>query len=163
MKPEGGGLPGPRSASVMNKAMYNNALGLGVEFLFNTPASSLIKEDGKVVGARANDLTTGEEIEVRADAVIVATGGFGNNPEMIQSECGYEFGRDIFNFAVPGITGDGVRMVWEVGGAHGDTSMEMVMGSAIPNDEVSNALRQPSAMVVNKDGLPQRLILGLGN
>ena len=153
VQPEGGGRPGPRSASVMNKAMYNNALDQGVEFLFNTPASALIKENGKVVGARANDLNTGEEIEVRAEAVIVATGGFGNNPEMIRSECGYEFGRDIFNFAVPGITGDGVRMVWEAGGAHGDTTMEMVMGSGIPNDEVSNVLRQPSTMVVNRDGL----------
>ena len=34
--------------------------------------------------------------------VILATGGFGANPEMIKEETNYEFGKTIFNFAVPG-------------------------------------------------------------
>ena len=76
VQPEGGGIPGPRAATAMTKKMTERATDLGVEFLFETPVQKLIKEDGKVVGVIAKD-KNGEEIEARAKAVIVATGGFG--------------------------------------------------------------------------------------
>lgn len=136
----------------MNKVLYENALELGVQFRLNTPASSLIKEDGRIVGVRARNTETGEEVEVRAKAVIVATGGFGDNPEMIRQECGYEWGKDIFNVRSPGVTGDGIRMVWEVGGAHGETHMEKIIWSEIPNCILLDGFRQPAALVVNIEG-----------
>ena len=37
VKPEGGGMPGPRSASAMTKKMTERAVELGVEFMFETP------------------------------------------------------------------------------------------------------------------------------
>lgn len=150
--PEGGGKPGPRAASAMNKVLYENALELGVRFLLNTPATSLIKEDGRVAGVRGRSTETGEPVEVRSKAVIVATGGFGDNPEMIRQECGYEWGKDIFNVRSPGVTGDGIRMVWEVGGAHGETHMEKIIWSEIPNCILLDGFRQPTALVVNIDG-----------
>ena len=150
--PEGGGKPGPRAASAMNKVLYENALSLGVQVLLNTPASSLIMEEGKAVGVKAKNTVTGEELEVRSKAVIVATGGFGDNPEMIRKECGYEWGKDIFNVRSPGVTGDGIRMVWEVGGAHGETHMEKIIWSEIPNCLLLDGFRQPTALVVNIDG-----------
>lgn len=150
--PEGGGKPGPRAASAMNKVLYENALELGARFLLNTPATSLIKKDGRIVGVRGRSTETGGEVEVRSKAVIVATGGFGDNPEMIREECGYEWGKDIFNVRSPGVTGDGIRMVWEVGGAHGETHMEKIIWSEIPNCILLDGFRQPTALVVNIDG-----------
>ena len=69
---------------------------------------------GEAVGVVATD-KNGEDIEIRAKKVIIATGGFGENPQMIKEETGYEFGETIFNFAVPGMRGDGIKMCWEAG------------------------------------------------
>ena len=43
----------------------------------------------------------GNGIEVRGKAVLVATGGFGNNPEMIEKEFGLHIGKDYFPSAFP--------------------------------------------------------------
>lgn len=142
--PEGGGKPGPRCASAMNKKMIEHAAELGAKIYYETPVYELIKEDGKVVGVRAKD-KTGEEYEAYAKAVILATGGFGANPQMIKEECGYTFGEDIFNFAIPGITGDGLKMAWAAGAGKTKCSMELMY--QIPNNVfhayVEGAFRQP--------------------
>ena len=55
---------------------------------------------------------SGEEIQVNSRAVIVASGGFDDNPKMIKKYAGYEWGRDLFSTRIPGLTGDGIRMAW---------------------------------------------------
>ena len=105
---------GPRAASFMNKALYETAQELGVKFLLETPAKKLIKEDGAVTGVIAVD-KSGKEITIEAKAVIVCTGGAGGNPEFIKRETGWDFGKNMFNFAIPGIVGDGLKMMWEAG------------------------------------------------
>lgn len=55
-------------------------------------------------------------MEVFTNAVIVGTGGFGNNVDMIKEFLGYEWGKDIFTFRIPGIDGEGMKMVWAAGG-----------------------------------------------
>lgn len=86
VQPESG-MPGPRSAGTMTRIMADRARELGVEFYMETPAVRIRKEDGRITGLVVQ--RGGEELEVEAQAVLVATGGFGDNPEMIQSECGY--------------------------------------------------------------------------
>ena len=105
---------GPRAASFMNKALYAHAQELGVEFLLETPAKKLIKEDGAVTGVIATT-KDGKDITIEAKAVIVCTGGAGGNPEFIKKETGWDFGKNMFNFAIPGIVGDGLTMMWEAG------------------------------------------------
>lgn len=154
VKPEGGGMPGPRSAATMNKIMQKNAQDLGVKFYFETPVKSLRKEGDKVIGFMAVD-KTGEEYEVTAKAVVMATGGFGCNREMIKSECGYTLGEDYFGWAIPGIEGDGLRMAWEAGAGKGRTSMECNIGCAIPGDGTFPSVmlfHQPRVLMVNKLG-----------
>ena len=81
VKPENGVI-GPRAAGPMVRAMTEKAKELGAEIYLETPATGLIMEDGKCVGVKAVD-KNGEEIEARGKAVVVATGGFGTNKEMI--------------------------------------------------------------------------------
>lgn len=150
--PEGGGKPGPRSASAMNKVMYEAACEMGVEFFFHTPATELVMEGGEAVGVRAKDLRTEEEYELYADAVIVATGGFGDSPEMIRELCGYEYGEDMLNTRVPGITGDGLRMVWAAGGMKGRIEMERILASKIELRSMLHLFQQPTVLMVNIDG-----------
>ena len=61
VKPEGGGMPGPRAATAMTKKLTEYAKENGAEFVMETPVKSLIKEDGAVVGVIAVD-KNGEEI-----------------------------------------------------------------------------------------------------
>ena len=151
VKPEGGGAPGPRCAGAMTKAMTARARELGVEILFETVGVSVIMEDGKAAGVRAKGKNG--EFEVRAGAVIIATGGFGDNPALIKERFGYEWGKDLFSFRIPGMTGDGIRMAWEAGAGHSKMMMEL-MYQCPDNMTVWNfdgAFRQP-VLWVNKRG-----------
>ncbi|MBU3099503.1 MULTISPECIES: FAD-dependent oxidoreductase [Clostridium] len=148
IKPEGGGVPGPRAATSMIKKMTEKALELGVEFMFETPVSKVIMEDGKAVGVIAKD-KAGQEVEARGTSVILATGGFGDNPQMIKEETGYEFGKTIFNFAIPGMKGEGIKMAWEAGAGHTTCIMELMY--QLPDNMnhfiLDGAFRQPCLWV----------------
>lgn len=152
VKPEGGGAPGPRCATAMIKKMTERAKELGIEFYMETPVSKVIMEDGKAVGVIARD-RAGEEIEARAKSVILATGGFGDNPEMIREQTGYEFGKTIFNFAIPGMKGDGIKMAWEAGAGQAPCTMELMY--QLPDNMnhfiLDGAFRQP-CLWVNRNG-----------
>ena len=82
-------------------------------------------EDGKCVGVKAVD-KDGEEIEARGKAVVVATGGFGTNKEMIKDNFGYNLWEDYFPFNVPGTTGDGLNMMWDAGAQKFGANIEMI-------------------------------------
>ena len=143
---------GPRAASFMNRALYNKALELGVTILLETPANKILKEDGKVVGVMAKNPT--EEVLVKCQAAIVCTGGAGANKDMIKQYCGYTQGVDMFNFAIPGIMGDGLRMAWEAGADQLKVRIEQACtlgGGDNYNGGVSNIFKQPN-LLVNKKG-----------
>jgi len=81
---------------------------------------------------------------------------------MIQKYLGYEQGRDLFSFRIPGITGDGIRMAWEAGAGKSEMSLELILGIPDVSDaSVSIPWRQPSAVIVNLQGerfMPEELI-----
>lgn len=147
VKPENGVI-GPRAAGPMIRKMTEKAKELGTEILLETPAVSLIVEDGKVCGAKAVD-KDGNGLEVRGKAVIVATGGFGNNKEMLEEEFGLHLGQDFFPFQIPGITGDGLRMMWDAGAEKFGANIEAIY--QIPDNLnwflLDAVLRQPNLMI----------------
>ena len=98
VKPENGVI-GPRAAGPMIRIMTEKVKELGGEIYLETPVKSLIMEDGKCVGVIATS-KDGEEIEARAKAVVVATGGFGTNKEMIKEEFNLNLWEDFFPFNV---------------------------------------------------------------
>lgn len=124
IKPKSG-KPGLRAAATMIKIMTDRAKEMGIEICLETPVKKLIKEDGAVVGVEAQD-KNGEKIEARAGAVIMATGGFGDNPEFIKEYTGYEWGKDMWSYRIPGLTGDGIKMAWEAGADKDFMGMEAV-------------------------------------
>ncbi|MHB8076397.1 FAD-dependent oxidoreductase [Desulfosporosinus fructosivorans] len=146
------GIPGPRAASTMFKIMTERAQELGVEFHLETSVKKLMIEDGKIVGAIAED-KNGEQIEARGKAVTVNTGGFGDNPEMIKKFTGFEVGKDFFPFRVPGVVGEGLKMCWEVGATQSDINVEMIY--QIPDNinwfVLDGVMRQPN-LLVNQRG-----------
>lgn len=144
---------GPRAASFMNKALYARAQELGVKIMFETPAKKILMEDGHVVGVLATD-KDGNEVEIACKAAIICTGGAGCNKEMIEQETGYIHGKDMFNFAIPGIMGDGLRMAWEAGADKLPVRIEQaasVVGVEDLPGSVSNIFGQPN-LLVNMQG-----------
>ena len=144
---------GPRAASFMNRALYQTALELGVTVLLEHPVKSVLKEDGKVVGILASD-PNGEEVRVNCPAAIICTGGAGANKKMIKELVGLEHGKELFNFAIPGIMGDGLKMAWEAGADQLPVRIEMAadLGGGDPTTAgVTNIMKQPN-LLVNKFG-----------
>ena len=92
--------------------------------LLEQPVKSVLKEDGKVVGILASD-PNGEEVRVNCPAAIICTGGAGANKKMIKELVGLEHGKELFNFAIPGIMGDGLKMAWEAGADQLPVRIEM--------------------------------------
>lgn len=148
IKPETG-KPGPMASGTMMKIMTNRAKELGVKILLQSPVQKIIKKEGQVAGVMAEE-QSGEAIEVYAKAVIIATGGFGNNPKMIKKYTGYELGKDMYSFRIPGLEGDGIRMAWEAGAAQTEMTMEMIYN--MPDHmsfppQIHEAFRQPHLLV----------------
>ncbi len=143
------GRPGPRAASAMIKCMTDRAEELGVEIMLQTWATSLEKaEDGSICAVLAKN-DAGEELRVECLAAVIATGGFAGNPEWIKKYTGYTYREDIYSYEGPGLTGDGIRMAWEMGA--GRTDMTMELNYMIPDNmghfSIDAVMRQPNLMV----------------
>jgi fumarate reductase flavoprotein subunit len=92
--------PGLGAAATMMDILDEKAKELGVQVFLKTPAKKLLRQGVRMAGVIAED-KDGEEIQAKAKAVILATGGFGA----------------YFRapFGIPGLVGDGIRMAREVG------------------------------------------------
>lgn len=150
VKVPGSNKPAERCASVMIKAMKDTADELGVDFQFYTSVTEILKGDkGQVIGVKAVD-QNGDEIEAECSAVIVASGGFGDNPELIKEKIGLTWGEDLYSFRIPGLKGDGIRMVEAAGGALDPSMIEVTYTTpGITNlyKTLSETMRQPNLMV----------------
>jgi fumarate reductase flavoprotein subunit len=146
--------PTERGASVMIKKMTEHAQELGAEIVFNTAVKKLlVGSQGQVRGVLAVG-EDGEEIECLCNAVIIATGGIGNNVDMIEKYMGWKWGVDMFTFRIPGIDGDGINMAWDIGAKKANIFMEVTYNTPGTTDvfkTLSEVMRQPNLMV-NLDG-----------
>ncbi len=106
---------------------------LGSSIYMNTPVKQIIREGDKITGFMAES-TSGESIQVKAEAVIVATGGFSENKIWVTKYTGHELGRNLFLIPndPPRLLGDGIRMAWEVGAANTDMLIDTYRGLPHP-------------------------------
>jgi fumarate reductase flavoprotein subunit len=111
--------------------MLEKAKKLGVQAFLETPVQTILKDGERVTGVVAKD-KSGEAIEVSAKSVIVCTGGFGGNKEWIKKHTGFELHGDLFSFAFPELTGDGLRMAWEAGAAQTQVVMDIFVSLPEP-------------------------------
>ncbi|MBR4080493.1 MAG: FAD-dependent oxidoreductase [Clostridia bacterium] len=84
----------------------------GVDVRYETPAVALIMEDGKCVGVEAV-AADGHKVIVRAKSVVIATGGFDGDRDMMRKYAPQNV-NDYF-FAAASNTGDGIKMAMAVG------------------------------------------------
>ena len=134
--------------------LETSARDKGVEFLLETTATNLLMDNGNVVGVEAVD-KNGNKVTVNAKSVILATGGFGYNLEMVA-----ELNPELDGFCTtnaPGAMGDGIKMAEEVGAATVDMN-QIQIHPTVHLDEngsaslITEGLRGDGAILVNKEG-----------
>lgn len=105
---------GLRVGADIVKVLLKECERLGVSFSFETHAKQiLLDKSGNVVGVSTQ---SGEKnIEFKAKAVIIATGGYGGNREMLAKYCpGYSNQLPTSGIEISH-TGDGLQMAFEAG------------------------------------------------
>ena len=109
-----------------NKVLYDYAIKQGAEFHYNTRMVKLVKENGRVTGVIA---TNDKDEYVRYTAskgVVVCTGGYAMNYEMMESLQGWKLRICGKNESMPGAVGDGIKAcLWA--GAKMDETHSMMM------------------------------------
>lgn len=92
--------------------MTQKAEDLGATVMTSTPVVDLVIEDGTVKGVYAQQ-EDGSIIQINAKGVILASGGYANNMDMMEAR-GYDMTYTI-NQGVKGHDGDGLRMAKDAG------------------------------------------------
>ena len=94
--------------------MLRIALAKGAEICTDSPLEQLIMEEGRVVGVKAQ--RDGATVSIRArQGVILAAGGFAQNPDMRQEWSGEQPNRARWSMANPGDTGEALREAMRLG------------------------------------------------
>ena len=124
----------------------------GGQVFFETPATELKAENDKITGvvAVSKDGTT---YEISCDAVVLGTGGFGANADMIEEEVGFP----LETFTTGTQTGDGANMSRAIGAGKGKTIQQyhgVTSYSGIQTgqgkDEIAKAIYMPTSVWVNR-------------
>jgi len=123
----------------------------GIQIFYDTAASKILTDEkGNVQGVLAT--SQGKEIKISNTSVILATGGFGGNKDMLNK---YFPGHgDIFGNSISEVTGDGLVMAEEAG-ANLDSEIGIILIG--PHHypwarSLNLLLRRPQVMLVNKLG-----------
>ena len=127
---------------------------LGVKTLMETPATRLVRDSsGRIIGVMAAQGSKIMNIEAKK-GVVVSTGGFSNNPEMLD-DLRIGFSR-VRSAAAEGSRGDGVKMLWNEGARMKDLPSLKASFSTHPKSTAGR--RQPvntyrvGSILINKLG-----------
>lgn len=109
--------------------IYRECLELeNIQFVWNTKAEQLLAENDRVVGVIAHNMRTKQKRTFKAGAVILATGGFQSNLDMVR-----EFWPAEFRFPDLILTGSGINSV-----GHGHKLAQSVGGDLAKMDHQWN-------------------------
>ena len=124
----------------------------GVEFILNTTADTILTDaNGQAVGVSGTD-KDGNTVTVNAKAVVLATGGFGANLDMVAS-----YKPELKGFMTtnaPGIQGQGIAMATAIGAATVDMDQIQIHPTVEANTAalITEGLRGDGAILVNANG-----------
>ena len=124
----------------------------GVEFILNTTANTILTDaNGQAVGVSGTD-KDGNTVTVNAKAVVLATGGFGANLDMVAS-----YKPELKGFMTtnaPGIQGQGIAMATAIGAATVDMDQIQIHPTVEANTSalITEGLRGDGAILVNANG-----------
>ena len=146
--------------SYMIPLLEENCEKAGVQILLNTTANEILTDaNGAAVGVKATG-STGETVTVNAKAVVLTTGGFGANLDMVVKYKPELKGFMTTNAA--GIQGQGIEMAEAIGAATVDMDQIQIHPTVEANTAalITEGLRGDGAILINEEG--QRFIDEVG-
>ena len=131
--------------------LNDTATKLGVEIITEAKVDEILMEDGKAVGLHAVG-AKGNEITVKANSVVVATGGFGSNPELI-----VKYRPDLEGYVstnAPSVTGDAIAFLEAINADFVDLDQIQIHPTVVQTDGalISESLRGDGAILLNSSG-----------
>ena len=138
--------------SYMIPLLEENCEKAGVQILLNTTANEILTDaSGAAVGIKATG-STGETVTVNAKAVVLTTGGFGANLDMVVKYKPELKGFMTTNAA--GIQGQGIEMAQAIGAATVDMDQIQIHPTVEANTAalITEGLRGDGAVLINEEG-----------
>ncbi len=123
----------------------------GIETKFNTRVDKILVEDGKAVGVHGKT-DDGANVTIHAKSVVIATGGFGSNPDLIVKYKPELKGYVSTNAST--ITGDAIAFLEDIGADFVDLEQIQIHPTVVQKDGslISESLRGDGAILVNAEG-----------
>ncbi|MGG3508726.1 flavocytochrome c [Paenibacillus lautus] len=146
-RPEDGSAVGQYLVNGLVKNVQEQEIPLFV----NAKVTDITEKDGKVNGVKVI-FNENDEKNIAADAVVVTTGGFGANMDMIS-----EVRSDLKGYVTTnqeGSTGDGITMIEKLGGTTVDMDQIQVHPTVQQEKSylIGEAVRGEGAILVNSQG-----------
>ena len=134
--------------------LEKNLQDRNVQFLFDTTANEIIMKDGKAVGIKGTG-KDGHKVTINAKSVVIATGGFGANAEMVE-----KYKPELKGFATTnaeGAQGQGIDMATAAGAATVDMNQIQIHPTVHIEEDgnahlITEGLRGDGAILVNTEG-----------
>ncbi|MDT6979253.1 FAD-binding protein [Levilactobacillus zymae] len=140
--------------------LYQVARAAGAEFVTSMSAQKLLLTDGHIAGVVIKNEATGQTRDLHTAHVILATGGYVDNPELIKQRT--PFSRRLLSVSDGKSTGDGMQLAWGVGAQHYQMGAIQYGGGAIYDrvqppyvhmaSQVAAAATQEAILWVNERG-----------
>ena len=138
--------------SYMIPLLEENCEKAGVQILLNTTANEILTDaNGAAVGIKATG-STGETVTVNAKAVVLTTGGFGANLDMV-----VEYKPELKGFMTTnaaGAQGQGIEMATAIGAGTVDMDQIQIHPTVEANTAalITEGLRGDGAVLINAEG-----------
>ena len=138
--------------SYMIPLLEENCEKAGVKMMLDTTATEILTDaNGAAVGVKATG-ASGETVTVNAKAVVLATGGFGANLDMV-----VKYKPELKGFMTtnaPGIQGQGIEMAQTIGAATVDMDQIQIHPTVEANTAalITEGLRGDGAVLINAEG-----------
>ena len=132
--------------------LHENLEKAGVAVMLETNAKKILTDaDGRAVGIEA-ETASGAKVTVSARAVLLATGGYGANLDMVK-----QYRPELDGFMTtnaPGAQGQGIKMAEELGAATVDLDQIQIHPTVEANTAalITEGLRGDGAILINADG-----------
>ena len=138
--------------SYMIPLLQENCEKAGVQILLNTTANEILTDaNGAAVGVKATG-ASGETVTVNAKAVVLTTGGFGANLDMVT-----EYKPELKGFMTTnaaGAQGQGIEMATAIGAGTVDMDQIQIHPTVEANTAalITEGLRGDGAVLINAEG-----------
>jgi fumarate reductase flavoprotein subunit len=137
--------------STMCKILAQECEKRGVQFFYETKVDKILTNaQGAVEGVSVT--IDDRPHQIAAKSVIIATGGYGNNKEMLKKYCP-TYSEDMVHIGLPVNFGDGIRMALDVGAAAEGLGLVHALGPRYAGSAyVAAIVVEPNTVWVNKKG-----------